>query len=166
MKKFSFLSAAIMISSVAVVLFISCQKEQTAVADQETSSERVSVNGSNGSGSYAGSVNQSYADALAANYIKKFGDDDKQSQSVAFNAKDLISFLQGLQTKYKSDVIYVNFGLYGKGAPAVNPKNNGRLTVFFTGNKPQYSSGRRQDGTDDGGDDYLNHGELSPPPKP
>jgi hypothetical protein len=34
MKKFSFLSAAVLLSSVVVVLLISCQKEQSAVSNE------------------------------------------------------------------------------------------------------------------------------------
>jgi len=123
--------------------------------------------GVSGSGAYAGSIKPSYASALAANYIKQYGSDDNQTQSVAFSAKDLIAFLNGLQTKYKSDIIYVNFGVYGKGALPVNSKDYGRLTVFFTGNKiPAPTSSLHNNGIldnlDDVLDEFLNHGSMLP----
>jgi len=143
------------------VLFSSCQKEQAAATDDTTAtSERVV--GVAGVGPYAGSINAGYAASLAANYAKKFGDDD-QTLRVEFKAKDLIAFINGLQTKYKSDVVYVNFGVYGKGALPVNSKDYGRLTVFFTGNKiPAPSTTRRNDGIGDSLDEFLNHGGIYP----
>ncbi|HEY1018787.1 MAG TPA: hypothetical protein VGE25_07310, partial [Sediminibacterium sp.] len=78
-------------------------------------------------------------------------------------AKDLIAFINGLQAKYKSDVIYVNFGVYGRGALPVSSKDYGRLTVFFTGNKiPAPAITRRTDGIGDPLDEFLNHGQLVP----
>jgi hypothetical protein len=167
MKKFSFRSASSMII-VAVALFLSCQKEQGSVAvDPVTgaTSEQVTI-GKDGSGPLAGAIQSSYAAALAENYQKRYGNDDKQSQSVAFSAKDLIKFINTLQTKYKSDIIYVNFGVYGKGAAPVNAKDYGRLTVFFTGNNmPGLSATVRRDGVGDPdteGGQFLNHGGIAP----
>lgn len=158
MKKLVFLFGTIML---VTVLFSSCQKEQAAVAeDTAATSERVV--GVAGSGPYQGSINAGYAASLAANYAKKFGDDD-QTLRVEFKAKDLIAFINGMQAKYKSDIVYVNFGVYGRGAQPVNPKDYGRLTVFFTGNKiPAPSSTRRNDGIGDPLDEFLNHGGLVP----
>jgi hypothetical protein len=81
---------------------------------------------------FAGSISTAYAAALQANFKDKYGDNN-QTYQIAFSAKDLSAFISNLQAKYKSDIIYVNFGLYGKGAPAVNWKDNGRLTVFLQG---------------------------------
>ena len=167
MKQISSILYTALFSTAVLVLSTGCQKEQSASVTEEavTASEEAKVTGMTGtSGKYAGSVSQSYADALAANYIKKYGNDDRQTQSVAFSASDLISFLSGLKTKYKSDIIYVNFGVYGKGAAPVNAKDWGRLTVFFTGNKIPLSSGnRRNDGEEDtSGSDFLNHGQMVP----
>jgi len=161
MKKLVFLFGTIML---VTVLFSSCQKEQSVVTETPAASESNNIVGVAGNGPYSGSINPSYAASLAANYAKKFGDNN-QSIRVEFKAKDLIAFINGLQAKYKSDVIYVNFGVYGKGSQAVNPKDNGRLTVFFTGNKiPAPSSRHRNDGLlGDVLDEFLNHGGLMPP---
>jgi len=163
MKKFTFFPTSALVLAMMMVLFISCQKEQKPVTENIPASEGV-VKGTAGGGSYAGSISQSYAVALAANYTKKYGNDDGQAQSVAFSANDLIAYINGLKNKYQSDIIYVNFGVYGKGADPVDSKDLGRLTVFFTGNKtPASSSNHRTDGDDTmASDDFLNHGTLYP----
>lgn len=163
MKKFSSLTGLCTMLVFASVM-VSCQKEQAATNDStaNTSTENANVVGVAGSGPYAGSISISYADALAANYAKKYNDDN-QTKYVAFNAKDLVAFINNLQAKYKSDIIYVNFGVYGKGALPVDSKDYGRLTVFFTGNKiPAPSASRRTDGIDNTTDEFLNHGGLVP----
>ena len=165
MKKFSVLPGLLLTASVVVVLFISCQKEQTATPEEVVTPSSEKVVGVAGGGSYAGSIKPSYAAALAANYMKKFGTDDDQTQSVAFSAKDLVAFINGLKAKYKSDIIYVNFGVYGRGALPVNSKDYGRLTVFFTGDKISATRGSsRTDGIEDDSvsDEFLNHGSMFP----
>lgn len=157
--------------AMAVVFLVSCQKDEVAATTDNQNNTTVvaegAVVGTAGLGHYAGSIPSTYASALAANYSRKYGEGD-QAQSVAFSAKDLISFIQGLQAKYKSDVIYVNFGVYGKGAAPVSSKDWGKLTVFFTGNKiPSASSNgsTRKDGPDDitaDPDQFLNHGQIFP----
>jgi len=159
MKKLVFLLGTIML---VTVLFSSCQKEQAA-ATEDTAATSERVVGVAGNGPYEGSINPGYAASLVMNYAKKYGNDDQQSLRVEFKAKDLIAFINGLQTKYKSDIVYVNFGVYGKGALPVNPKDYGRLTVFFTGNKiPAPSTTRRNDGLGDPLDEFLNHGGIYP----
>lgn len=159
MKKLVFLFGTIML---VTVLFSSCQKEQAAATEDTTATSDERVVGTAGSGPYAGSINAGYAASLAANYAKKFGADD-QTLRVEFKAKDLIAFINGMQAKYKSDIVYVNFGVYGRGAQPANPKDYGRLTVFFTGNRiPAPSATRRTDGIGDPLDEFLNHGQIYP----
>ena len=170
MKKFSFLSAAVLLSSIVVVLLISCQKEQSAVSNEPemSSTEQTHIVALAGSGPYSGSINPTYAASLAANYEKKYGNNgnnDDHAQYVAFSAKDLVSFINNLQTKYKSDIIYVNFGVYGKGALPLNSKDYGKLTVFFTGNKISGTNTTRSfgvDADDAANDEFLNHGGIYP----
>ncbi len=163
MKKFSFLTVA----ALAALMLVSCKKEQAAADETATASsgsDNVTISGVAGSGPYAGSINASYAASLAANYAKKY-DDSNQPQYVEFDAKDLVEFINNLRAKYKSDKIYVNFGVYGKGALPVNSKDYGRLTVFFTGNKipAPYTNGKKTDGLLDSTlDEFLNHGDLIP----
>lgn len=169
MKKFSFLSAAILLSSIVVVLLISCQKEQNTVSIEPEASateEKVNIVALSGTGPYSGSIKPSYASSLAANYTRKYGSSEGQAQYVAFSAKDLVAFINGLRTKNKSDIIYVNFGVYGRGALPVNSKDYGRLTVFFTGNKIGGLNDLKNNGiaADDvsTNDEFLNHGTLYP----
>jgi hypothetical protein len=165
MKKFSLLPGLVLTASVVLVFLISCQKEQAAAPVEPVQAASENIVGIAGSGSYPGSINPSYAAALAANYVKKYGDDDDQTQSVAFSAKDLIAFISGLKTKYKSDIIYVNFGVYGRGALPLKSKDYGRLTVFFTGDKiSSANNGRKTDGNDTTvlSDVFLNHGQIFP----
>jgi hypothetical protein len=165
MKKYSLFSRALTLVVLATVVLMSCKKEQSEVADTivppATDNSGLIVSGS-GNGPYSGSIDQSYAAALAGNYAKKYDDDD-QVQYVSFKADELISFLQNLKAKYKSDYIYVNFGVYGKGAKPVSSKDWGRLTVFFTGNKIPATIKRRTEGVMDLSDDeFLNHGQIYP----
>ncbi len=170
MKKFSFFSNKLLLLAVLTVFTISCQKEQVETTEPEiAATDNNRIVGVSGDGPYAGSIAPSYAASLANNYQKKYGDDDDNVvERVEFKAKDLIAFINGLQAKYKSDVIYVNFGVYGKGALPVNSKDYGRLTVFFTGNKipaPATPRNRRSDGIlEEVLDEFLNHGQLNPPP--
>lgn len=170
MKKFSSFTGMLLTAILVVVVFAACQKEQSSTVNQETastSSDETTIVRTAGTGNLPGEISPSYAAALAANFSKEFANEDEYTQYVAFNAKDLVAFINNLQNKYKSDIVYVNFGLYGKDAPAVNSKNNGRLTVFFTGNKipAPNSSARRNNGIFDlttVTDEFLNHGQLVP----
>lgn len=160
MKKFSLLKATLI--CMAVVLFAACQKDHDKTTEPPviaSSLNEGAVNGVAGTGPFAGSIKNNYAAALAANYAKKF---DGQTQYVAFPAKDLIAFLTNLQTKYKSDIIYVNLGVYGKDAAPVNNKDWGKLTVFFSGNHTGNSGARRTDDDPTDPDLYLNHGGVGP----
>ena len=161
MKKFSTISGALLSVVMVIVVFAACQKEQSPVS-QETaavSSEQTQLVGV--AGSFGEVVTPSYAAALAANYNKQY-DDNNQAQYVVFDAATLSKFIATLQTKYGAKKIYVNFGVYGKNAPPVNSRDNGRLTVFFTGDKiPAPSSWRGNNGAGDA-DEFLNHGSIYP----
>ena len=150
---------SILLSAVMMMVVLSaCQKEQLTVTQETTavSSEQTKIVGTN---LLSGQVTTAYAAALAANYAKVYHEGN-QTQYVVFKADDLIAFINSLKTKGATD-IYVNFGVYGKGAAAVDPKDNGRLTVFFTGNKiPAPRSGPRNDASGD--EESLNHGQLVP----
>lgn len=168
MKKFTSFLNALTLLVFACILFAACQKEQntTSTETNAVSADNEKVVGVAGGGKYAGSISNSYAASLAANYLSKYGDDKNHTNYVVFSAKDLKQFITDLQAKYKSDSIYVNFGVYGRGAAPVNSKDYGRLTVFFTGNNISFSTGsRRNDGfTADNGsqDEFLNHGSMLP----
>lgn len=167
MKKILLNAKLLMGVMVMMVVIAACTKEQSPVAEEQAVASEGTVVAKVAGSSWEGAVPASYAAALAANYADKY-DEDNATYQVAFKADDLVAYINNLKAKYKSDVIYVNFGVYGKNAPApVNPKkNNGRLTVFFTGNKiPAPSTGKRSDNTMsafDAMDEFLNHGSMIP----
>ena len=158
MKKFSFISSAILLFAVVAFLFMACQKEQNDVVTVSDDSESTTIKSV--TGKFGGSIDGSYAKALQRNFREEY-DDENQTLVVAFSTKDLTAFLNAIKTK--SDIIYVNFGRYGKGALAPNPKDNDRMTVFFTGNDITRRSGNgpQTNGTGDDAE-YLNHGGLLP----
>jgi hypothetical protein len=166
MKKFSFLPGTLILSMALFMLLAGCAKEQTATTEDPaaTSSDANNIAGVSGFNTpLPGSVDPAYAAALAANYKAA---NLNTSLKVAFSTKDLIEFLKVQQGKYKSSIIYVNFGVYGQGAHS--PKGNrydGRLTVFFTGNGlPSREGSSNRDGLTLGDpiDEFLNHGDLLP----
>ena len=164
MKKFSLVISPALLVLFIAFLFMACQKEQSPVAtDTPSGSESAIINGGASNGPFEGSINSLYAASLQNNFAKKY-DDDNQTLRVAFSAKDLLAFISSLQKKYQSDIIYVNFGVYGKGAIAPFPKDDGRMTVFFTGNNLPKSSvnAPKGNGLDPSTDDYLNHGNIYP----
>jgi hypothetical protein len=169
MKKFSFLSIALLLL-MAAFSFSACQKDQSPVADQTTGNsvagETNSISAVQGYGAstFAGSIAPTYAESLAANYADKYDDRD-QAQYVEFSSKDLAGFIANMRAR-GSTSIFVNFGVYGKGAKPDQSKDWGRLTVFFTGQKPTIkspSSDRRNFAVQDlSTDDFLNHGTIYP----
>jgi hypothetical protein len=163
MKKFSFLSSVFLLVMVVTFLFIGCQKE-SAIGEEEvitTNSENVSIKSNNVTGSLFGSINRDYATALQNNFKEKYKG-SKQTLQVAFSAKDLITFITNLQKKNNSDIIYVNFGVYGKGAPALDWKDNGRMTVFFTGNNKKNSGNVSTNDVSRDEEESFNHGTIHP----
>lgn len=162
MKKFSFISSVLLLVVVITFLFIGCQKESSVTEEEVSASDNASIKAIVGNGSFEGSIDGSYAASLQRNFRQEY-DTDNQTLQVAFSAKNLAAFIGSLQTKYKSDIIYVNFGVYGKGASAPNAKDNGRMTVFFTGNNmPGSKGGVKSNGATSSSDEYLNHGEIFP----
>ena len=134
MKKYSLKRSPLLIGTLVALLFMACQKEQSSAGtDSAATMQANGVTLVSGNGVFAGTIDASYADALAKNFATRYNKPN-QTLRIAFSSKDLISFLQTLQSKQKSNTIYVNFGLYGGAAPAPDSKDDGRMTVFFTGN--------------------------------
>lgn len=148
MKKFQILGT-VLVLSVVTILLVACQKEQDGVTNEvnnsksEESIAAIEVNASN----IPGIISQNEAAKMAANY-KSHG--INKSEYVAFNVKDIQDYLNVLK-KQKSSKIYVNFGLY----------EDGRLTVFFSGDGKRRSGSVRGDNVEKE-TDFLNRGELFP----
>lgn len=148
MKKFQILGTVLALS-VVTILLVACQKEQDGVTNEVNSSKpeeslvAIEVNAAN----IPGIISQNEAAKMAANYKSQ---SINKSEYVAFNVKDIQDYLNLLK-KQNSSKIYVNFGLY----------DDGRLTVFFSGDGRRRSGSIRGDNTDKE-TDFMNRGELFP----
>lgn len=162
MKKFEMMKRPLLIAAMVAFGFIGCQKEEVVADATVTPNEATVINGTSTNGRFKGSIERSYADALAYNFAEKF-DNNNQTLQVAFSEAELTAFIASLKTRFKSDIIYVNFGLYGKGAAPLDPKDNGRMTVFFTGNNmPKNGSKVKGFAIEGDADEFLNHGQIFP----
>lgn len=148
MKKFQILGTVLLLS-VVTILLVACQKEQDGVTNEvnntkaEESVVAIQVNAAN----IPGIISQNEAAKMATNY-KNHG--INKTEYVAFDVKDIQDYLNVLKSQ-KSSKIYVNFGLY----------ENGRLTVFFSGDGRSRSGSVRSDNTEKE-TEFLNHGGLFP----
>jgi hypothetical protein len=147
MKKFQILGTVLLLS-VVTTLLVACQKEQDGVTNEVSKSTdesitAIQVDASN----IPGIIQQNEASALASRYAAARVN---KSTAVAFSVKDIQNYLNLLK-RDRSEKIYVNFGMY----------ENGRLTVFFSGDKKK-SSGSIRNSDFDKESDFLNHGGLLP----
>lgn len=160
MKKIHLLSGFLMLA--VVTTLVACQKEQNGVSPQkerssvsgsETAISGVAVNGVDVSGLISSSTAQEMHDVyVAAN--------PNGTQYVEFQIKDLEGFLQILKSKYKSDVVRVNFGIYDSNT-ANDPANVGKTTVYFSGLDKRSNDGAIKTNAT-GDDSSLNHGSIWP----
>ena len=157
MKKLSLIGKAAVTMSLVVCL-MACQKQQDATV--QATDENIIQNAA-GTGTPSGNIDRDDAEDLAETF-KKSG--SGSTEYVAFKIKDLQLFLNNIQAKYKSDVVYVNLGVYTeKTAPSKNLV--GRTTVFFSGNNKKKSLGgivKTNDLAELDFSDYLNHGQIYP----
>ncbi len=158
MKKIHLLSGFLMLV-VTTTLFVACHKEQNGIAPEKKSTNRTTdnetVNGVavNGDGIY-GFITSSDAEKMRSAYLKA---NPNGTQYVSFQMKDLEGFLNVLKSKYKSDVVYVNFGVYDS---QTGPGKEGKTTVFFSGNDKTTQTGGAVTNAAD--PTYLNHGGIYP----
>lgn len=148
MKKFQILGTVLLLS-VVTILLVACQKEQDGVTNEvnsNNSSENVTAIEADAS-SIPGIIDRNEAAKMAARYESS---KMNKSLAVSFDIKDIQTYLNVLK-RNKSSKIYVNFGMY----------ENGRLTVFFSGDK-KTSNGSVRGNFDDGSERFLNHGGLVP----
>ncbi len=151
MKKFQILGTVLLLS-VVTILLVACQKEQDGVTNEvnstksEESVTAIEVNASD----IPGIIDRSEAAKMAARYANS---GLNKSTAVSFDIKDIQNYLNVLK-RSGSSKIYVNFGMY----------DNGRLTVFFSGDKRSSNGSVRGNFADDPNDPskFLNHGGLVP----
>lgn len=149
MKKFQILGTVLLLS-VVTTLLVACQKEQDGVTNEvsnnsaDESVTAIQVDASN----IPGIIPQNEAATLASRYAAARVN---KSTAVAFSVKDIQNYLNLLK-RNRSEKIYVNFGMY----------ENGRLTVFFSGDKRSGSGSIRNSDIFDDAREFLNHGGLLP----
>jgi hypothetical protein len=157
MKKLS-LIGKVVVTMCLVVCLMACQKQQDATI--ESTDENIIQNAA-GTGIPDGSIGRDDAEDLAESFKKS---SNAGTDYVAFKIKDLQKFLNNIQAKYKSDLVYVNLGVYTeKTAPTKNLI--GRTTIFFSGNNKKKSLGgivKTNDLAELDFSDYLNHGQIYP----
>jgi hypothetical protein len=165
MKKISFLSSVFLLVVVVTFLFIGCQKE-SAVSEEETtiatSSDAEKITATvNGTQEIIGLVSKDDAEKMAEAFAKRHP--EVITKSVGYSTKNMIAFLSTLLVKYKSDSVFVYYGLYDK-ETAPKPSYIGKSTIFFMGkNKGKKASGNIQlleDETTEKSSNYLNRGEV------
>lgn len=158
MKKLSLIGKVAVTMSLVLCL-MACQKQQDATVDQATDSNIIQM--AAGTGKPSGDINRDDAADLAETYKKS---SNGGTEYVAFKIKDLQLFLNNIQAKYKSDEVYVNFGVYtDKTAPSKDLI--GRTTIFFSGNNKKKTLGgivKTNDLAELDFSDYLNHGQVYP----
>lgn len=135
--------------SVVTILLVACQKEQDGVTNEvnNKSSEEMITGIEVDASSIPGIIDQNEAAAMASRY-KAAG--VNKSEYVSFSIKDIQNYLNVLK-RDRSEKIYVNFGMYA----------DGRMTVFFSGDKKKRSGSVRGNNIEKE-TEFLNHGGLFP----
>ncbi len=162
MKKISFSVSMLFLAATVAFLFIACQKEQAPAAEENTATESNNIVGVSG-GAIPGLITNSSADALRTTYLKQAA--KGETEYIQFEIKDLLDYIKAMKTKYNSDEIYVNFGVYDANTvPNGNKSYIGRKTVFFSVNNKKKSGGNIvvNDIGDPEGPNELNHGTIFP----
>ena len=163
-KYFNFRMLTVLIG-IASLSLVSCQKAQEEANDPTVEN---TVNEGNISAQATGNTIRGLISKEAAESMsQKFSETYKSantSQYVAFSTKDLNNYLDQLKRNYKSDSVYVSFGVYDE-KTAVKKSDIGRITVFFMGKNMNTKTGniktQAADGLEDGSN-YLNHGTIWP----
>jgi hypothetical protein len=96
-----------------VLTFSACQKEQEEATDPavENTFDEGNISGQATANNISGLITRDAAERMA----KKFNETYKTSnasQYVAFSTKDLGNYMDLIRKKYKSDSVYVSFGIY------------------------------------------------------
>jgi hypothetical protein len=169
MKKFTFIGSFLTLACVTCFLIIGCKKEQASLGQQnQDAAENTNISSSMGTGAIVGLISKDHADDMSEAFARRFP--DVRTKYVGYSTKNLISYLNTLLVKYKSDSVFVNFGYYTK-ETAPQKDYIGRSTIFFMGKDMRVRKGNArsmgagdisEDPNGDDGSNYLNQGHAFP----
>ncbi|MDP1842362.1 MAG: hypothetical protein Q8K64_02990 [Sediminibacterium sp.] len=167
MKKYLTLKMLGLVTIITIAIS-SCQKDATdaSLTQSANAKDEMTVIGQAVKpSSISGLISEEAAEEMRENFGKTYKTKN-ETEYVAFSVNDMANYLQQLKAKYKSDSVYVSFGVYDE-KTAVNKKDIGRVTVFFVGKNKVSVKGniRSQDDVAnpfDGGSNYFNHGSIWP----
>lgn len=166
MKKY-FNTRLLTISMVlASVTLVSCQKAQEKANDPavENAFNEGKISAQATGNTIRGLISKETAERMGEKFNETYKSENK-SQYVAFSIKDLGNYLDQLKRSYKSDSVYVSFGVYDE-KTAVKKSDIGRVTVFFMGKNMNTKTGniksQAADDVMDDGSNYFNHGSIWP----
>jgi hypothetical protein len=166
MKKY-FNIKMLSITLLAVALTLSaCQKDQEEATDPtvENSFDEGRISGQATNNTIRGLISREAAERMGEKFNQTYKAENA-SKYVAFSIKDLGNYLDQLKRSYKSDSVYVSFGIYDE-KTAVKQTDIGRITVFFMGKNMNTKTGniktQAADDVLDDGSNYFNHGTIWP----
>jgi hypothetical protein len=146
--------------------FSACQKQQeeTSAPTIENSLDELAISAQATSIQINGLISKDAAERMAKIFNETYKTPNT-SQHVSFSTKDLGNYLDLLRKKYKSDSVYVGFGIYDA-KTAVKKTDIGRITVFFKGKNRNTVNGNVNSQSVanqlNEGSNYFNHGSIWP----
>jgi hypothetical protein len=165
MKKY-FNNKMLIITSLAIAVTLSaCQKDQDVTDPTvENKFDEGNISAQAANNTIRGLISREAAERMGEKFNETYKAENA-SKYVAFSIKDLGNYLDQLKRNYKSDSVYVSFGIYDE-KTAVKKSDVGRVTVFFMGKNRNTKTGniRSQAAEDvlDDGSNYFNHGTIWP----
>ncbi len=152
--------------AIASITLVSCQKAQEEVMDPtvENAVDEGNITGQAAGNTIRGLISKEAAERMGEKFNETYKTKNA-SQYIAFSTKDLRNYMDLLKRKYKSDSVYVSFGVYDE-KTAVKKSDIGRVTVFFMGKNMNTKTGniksQAADDVMDDGSNYFNHGSIWP----
>ncbi|TAH12363.1 MAG: hypothetical protein EAZ12_02530 [Sphingobacteriia bacterium] len=150
----------------ASLTLVSCQKAQEEVIEESVENEfdEGNISAQAAGNTIRGLISKEAAERMGEKFHETYKTKNA-SQYIAFSTKDLRNYMDLLKRKYKSDSVYVSFGVYDE-KTAVKKSDIGRVTVFFMGKNKNKKTGniKSQAANDvlDEGSNYFNHGNIWP----
>ncbi len=150
----------------ASLTLVSCEKAQEEAIDPtvENAVDEGNISAQAAGNTIRGLISKEAAERMGEKFNETYKSKNT-SQYVAFSIKDMGNYLDQLKRKYKSDSVYVSFGVYDE-QTAVKKSDIGRVTVFFMGKNLKTKTGNIKsqaiDDVMDDGSNYFNHGSIWP----